>query len=266
LALLYVPDLTFQTQIKFSSGSFSPGQKIYVIGSPLGLPATISEGIISGLRDFNGHHLIQITAPISSGSSGGPVLNDKGELVGVAVAQFKDGQNLNFAIPKNHVELLLSFASASVNEFSENTKKNNEQKQKESEKVSLYKKGFEAFKAHEYSIAIDIFEKYKEKYPDEIHGYYWCFRSKSVLDIDMSKGLAIQDALGFIEVAEKDKVKNKATLIVAYGYMAGYVANLKSDYQVAIQWLDKIIAIDSNNFDANNNKEILKKAILRGKK
>jgi len=108
LILLKVKNLN-RPALNLASTSATPGQKVYVLGSPKGLPASISDGIVSGLRDFDGYKLIQITAPISPGSSGGPVLNSKGELIGVAVCQLKDGQNLNFAIPKSNVELLLNF-------------------------------------------------------------------------------------------------------------------------------------------------------------
>ena len=110
LILLKVSGLN-RTALRIASGSPTPGQKIFVIGSPKGLPATISDGIISGLRDFEGKKLIQITAPISPGSSGGPVLNANGELIGVSVGKFKEGQNLNFAIPKSNLELLLKLKS-----------------------------------------------------------------------------------------------------------------------------------------------------------
>jgi uncharacterized protein (TIGR02145 family) len=112
LILLKVPGLD-RSALKIAVSSVSPGQKIYVIGSPKGLPATISDGIVSGLRDFEGYKLIQITAPISPGSSGGPVLNANGELIGVSVGQYKDGQNLNFAIPKSNLELLLKKMTSS---------------------------------------------------------------------------------------------------------------------------------------------------------
>jgi uncharacterized protein (TIGR02145 family) len=112
LILLQVSSLN-GVAIKIASSSVSPGQKIYAIGSPKGLPASISDGIVSGLRDFEGHKLIQITAPISPGSSGGPVLNTNGELIGVSVGQFEDGQNLNFAIPKSYLESLLKVKTAS---------------------------------------------------------------------------------------------------------------------------------------------------------
>lgn len=108
LVLLKVPSLN-RPALKMSIQSVSPGQQIYVIGSPKGLPATISDGIISGMRDFDGYKLIQMTAPISPGSSGGPVLNSKGELIGISVSQLTEGQNINFAIPKSYLELLLQF-------------------------------------------------------------------------------------------------------------------------------------------------------------
>jgi hypothetical protein len=76
------------------------GEKIVVIGNPEGLEGTVSEGIISGFRELSGDfRIIQITAPVSLGSSGGPLFNSKGEVVGVATASIVSGQNLNFAIP-----------------------------------------------------------------------------------------------------------------------------------------------------------------------
>ena len=75
------------------------GERIYAIGNPKGFNGTFSEGIISGIRDFDRNQVLQITAPISPGSSGGPVLNLTGDVVGIAFATYSEGQNLNFAIP-----------------------------------------------------------------------------------------------------------------------------------------------------------------------
>ncbi len=108
LILLKVSTLN-KPAIKFAVTTASIGQKVYVIGSPQGLPATISDGIISGMRDFEGIKLLQMTASISPGSSGGPVLNSIGELIGISVSQRTDGQNLNFAIPKSYLQILLDF-------------------------------------------------------------------------------------------------------------------------------------------------------------
>jgi hypothetical protein len=83
------------------------GDEIYAIGNPQGLEGTFSKGIISGIRKVGKDILLQITAPISPGSSGGPILNAQGEVIGVAVAAFRGGQNLNFAIPSSYLASLL---------------------------------------------------------------------------------------------------------------------------------------------------------------
>ncbi|MGA7699735.1 MAG: trypsin-like peptidase domain-containing protein [Thermoguttaceae bacterium] len=76
------------------------GQKVYAIGSPKGLEASLSEGIISGRREVaEGIWHLQTTTPISPGSSGGPLLDSTGQVVGVTTAALRGGQNLNFAVP-----------------------------------------------------------------------------------------------------------------------------------------------------------------------
>ena len=75
------------------------GDPVYVMGSPQGLEATFSQGVISSLRGEQPYQLIQLTAPISPGSSGGPVLNEYGQVIGVATGSMVEGQNLNFAVP-----------------------------------------------------------------------------------------------------------------------------------------------------------------------
>jgi len=74
------------------------GVDIFVIGNPLGLEGTFSTGVISGLREIDGVKYIQISAPISPGSSGGPVILRDGSVIGITTMGLKKGQNLNFAI------------------------------------------------------------------------------------------------------------------------------------------------------------------------
>jgi len=82
------------------------GEDIIAIGNPAGLEGTVSKGIISGIRKTEGIKFIQITAPISPGSSGGPVFNLSGKVIGVATAYLDLGQNLNFAMPVNYLKHL----------------------------------------------------------------------------------------------------------------------------------------------------------------
>ena len=74
------------------------GLDVFVIGNPYGLEGTFSTGVISGLREIDGVRYIQISAPISPGNSGGPVILRDGSVIGIATMRLKDGQNLNFAI------------------------------------------------------------------------------------------------------------------------------------------------------------------------
>ncbi len=90
------------------------GSSIFAIGNPQGLERTISQGLISGRRDFEGRDLLQITAAISPGSSGGPVVDSEGKVIGVTVGQLSAGQNLNFAIPVSALQRLLAGASANT--------------------------------------------------------------------------------------------------------------------------------------------------------
>jgi S1-C subfamily serine protease len=94
-------------QLDDPASPVSVGDTVYVAGSPEGLEGTFSQGIVSGVRQQEGSTFIQITAPISPGSSGGPVLNQKCRVIGVAVAAFKEGQNLNFAVPAIQLSELL---------------------------------------------------------------------------------------------------------------------------------------------------------------
>jgi S1-C subfamily serine protease len=80
------------------------GQKVFAIGAPQGLELTISEGIVSSLRETPLGNVIQTTAPISPGSSGGGLFNVNAQLIGITTFQHKTGQNLNFAVPADWIE------------------------------------------------------------------------------------------------------------------------------------------------------------------
>lgn len=89
----YIPILKSQNENKLVRG-----QKVIAIGSPLGLFNSVSDGIISGFRVIKDVEMIQFTAPISSGSSGGALLNKCGQLIGLITAGFSEGQNINLAV------------------------------------------------------------------------------------------------------------------------------------------------------------------------
>ena len=85
------------------------GDRVVLVGSPEGFDSTVSEGVISAIRDTGaGYSVIQTSAPASPGSSGGGMFNAYAELVGIVTSQARQGQNLNFAVPFNYARGLLS--------------------------------------------------------------------------------------------------------------------------------------------------------------
>jgi S1-C subfamily serine protease len=84
------------------------GEPAIVIGNPLGLEHTLTDGIVSSRRIYEGERYIQMSAPISPGNSGGPVFDRHGEVIGVSVAQMWGGQNLNLAVPISQLQALIA--------------------------------------------------------------------------------------------------------------------------------------------------------------
>lgn len=92
------------------------GQKVVAIGNPMGLERTVSEGIISGIRESNEGRVIQFTAPISAGSSGGGLFTSSGKLVGITTSSLRESQNINFAVP---IENVLTSATLGLHHLNE---------------------------------------------------------------------------------------------------------------------------------------------------
>ena len=96
----YVPCVTFK-----NSNTVQAGQEIAVIGSPKRLQNTITNGLISQLRNISNVTVFQISAPISPSSSGSPIFNKEGQVIGIALSSLEEPnvQNINFAIPSNYL-------------------------------------------------------------------------------------------------------------------------------------------------------------------
>ena len=114
LAILRIPGLRATPLMLAVASSIAVGDTIFAVGTPQGLEGTLSQGIVSGIRTIGDSSLFQITAPISPGSSGGPVLDTRGNVIGVAVSTLRGGQNLNFAVSSAHVQQLLRNTGQSV--------------------------------------------------------------------------------------------------------------------------------------------------------
>ncbi len=103
----YLPSVTFK-----NSNTVQAGQQIAVIGSPKRLQNSITNGLVSQLRNVDDVTFFQISAPISPSSSGSPVFNEDGNVVGIAISSLEEEnvQNINFALPSNYLLQMMSEA------------------------------------------------------------------------------------------------------------------------------------------------------------
>ena len=107
----------FKTLTLGDSDRLQVGEEVVAIGNPLSLESTVSNGIVSAIRTIEdeGGKFVQITAPISPGSSGGPLFNMAGRVVGITTSHLRNGENLNFAVPINDVKPMLLSRSSKAN-------------------------------------------------------------------------------------------------------------------------------------------------------
>ncbi|PIU66895.1 MAG: hypothetical protein COS84_05290, partial [Armatimonadetes bacterium CG07_land_8_20_14_0_80_40_9] len=155
--------------LSLSSSIPEVGGRIAVIGNPLGLEQTVSDGIVSAVREIPEFGKIyQITAPISPGSSGSPVVNMKGEVIGVATFQFVEGQNLNFAIPSEHISRLKAEKGKSLEEWA---MENVEEWLTTAE--GLYFSGLIFLWTDDYEEALPYFQNAVEKDPNYADAWFY---------------------------------------------------------------------------------------------
>src|SRR5436190_20717519 len=120
IVLLQTDGHGFSTLSLGASTSIRPGEKVVVVGNPMGLEGSASEGIVAALRKADAQmSLIQITAPISPGSSGSPVIDSKGNVIGIARLLIEGGQSLNFAVPIEAVKTGLRHSLKDPKPFSD---------------------------------------------------------------------------------------------------------------------------------------------------
>ena len=131
------------------------GESIVVIGNPFGLEGSVTNGIVSAVRDIPTFgRIIQITAPISPGSSGSPVVNMQGQVIGVATLQITGGQSINFAIPSERISQLQSGAVVSLPDLVVASSRN-----KRAKAVQSFRDGLSFLSKDDCEKALPYFEK-----------------------------------------------------------------------------------------------------------
>jgi hypothetical protein len=125
LALMWIKPPHALSAVRLGdSNAMSAGDKVYAIGNPLGdFAYSISDGLVSQVRQLSSDlTILQISAPISLGSSGGPLFNQYGEVIGVTTAIVTDGQNINLAVPTNYLQAMIRHPQAiALPEFARQT-------------------------------------------------------------------------------------------------------------------------------------------------
>ena len=131
------------------------GESIVVIGNPLGLEGSVTNGIVSAVRDIPTFgRIIQITAPISAGSSGSPVVNMQGQVIGIATLQITGGQSVNFAIPSERISQLQATTLTSLADLVAATGRN-----KRAKAVQFFRDGLSFLSKDDCEKALPYFEK-----------------------------------------------------------------------------------------------------------
>lgn len=131
------------------------GESVFVIGNPLGLEGSVSNGIVSAVRDIPTFgRIIQITAPISPGSSGSPVVNMLGQVIGVATLQVTGGQSVNFAIPSERISQLQGGTLLSLSDLVATSGSN-----KRARAVQYFRDGLSFLSKDDCEKALPYFEK-----------------------------------------------------------------------------------------------------------
>ena len=144
------------------------GESVVVIGNPFGLEGSVSNGIVSAVREISGYgRIIQITAPISPGSSGSPVVNMFGQVIGVATLQAAEGQSLNFAVPSERIAQLKIGDLRSFNSYRNEAARNNR-----GIAESSYAQGLVHLSQDDFSRALTFFERATQTDPTYAEAWY----------------------------------------------------------------------------------------------
>jgi tetratricopeptide (TPR) repeat protein len=159
IALLKIDPPTPQVRpLPLDKTSPQEGESVVVIGNPLGLEGSVTNGIVSAVRDIPTFgRIIQITAPISSGSSGSPVVNMQGQVIGIATLQVTGGQSVNFAIPSERISQLQATTLMSLPDLVAASGRN-----KRAKAVQFFRDGLSFLSKDDCEKALPYFDKATE--------------------------------------------------------------------------------------------------------
>ncbi|MCY3743564.1 MAG: tetratricopeptide repeat protein [Candidatus Poribacteria bacterium] len=276
LAILKVSDSSVQPLPLGDSDAVQLGDTVYVSGHTKELEGTFSDGIISGRREIGNQKLLQMTAPISPGSSGGPVLNEKGEVIGLSFVSLEDGQSLDCVIPSNYLKALISKSEA--------VKPLTEEKQSVSAETYFYR-GNEKYSMRSYEDAITAYNEAIRLQPDFANAYVNRGLAKEKLGqhesaiMDYSSAIKIdpnlsgaynnrgsaQRKLGQYFLALEDlstAIQLDPRYVKAY-VNRGNAKNSLGHPNEALEDFNTALALDPNSAEAYNNRAVAKASLMQ---
>ena len=216
-----------------NSDAIKIGETVYVAGNPKGLQGTFSDGIISSRHGGHAKGRLQMTAPISPGSSGGPVLNRMGKVIGISSMILKGGQYLNFAIPSLYLKTLLAL-SGTVKPLSQGNHSISAE--------TYFARGNTKAALGQHLAAISDYDKVIQLKPDAVNAYINRGLAKAVLGQHVAA------------ISDYDKaIQLKPDLAEAY-INRGLVKVDLGLYSAAISDYDKAIQLEPNSAEAYNNR------------
>ena len=231
IATLMVSDLSTPPLKLGDSSSVVKGQRVYAIGSPVGLTNSLSDGLVSAVRN----DLIQVTTAINPGNSGGALLDEYGRVIGITFARISDGDNLGFAIPINLLKSMSKDRALSIKQFNDEINLSNDDDSMEMSNYEIIDHLFDNMKSIEANGVVINFDGYdvvkKTDTLTKIYAY--------IDDQNLDKFLASEKA-GIINIAKILKVHavfyeeiigtNVSIEVVYYGVYDEYPKFFEENY------------------------------------
>ncbi len=219
------------------SDKMKVGMYVYTVGNPQGLEGTFSEGRISRIGTIHKKKRLQFTAPISPGSSGGPVLNRDQEVIGIAYMSYESGQDINFAIPSNYVKELLK--AKGLGTPLPQVQKNLTAEDYLHWGMVSFAEGLVTLEVSDFTSAVSYLNEFIRLKPDRADAY--CLRGQAKLKLHQYAE-AIMD---FNQAIRRDP--NAAHYHDVY-YHLGQAKNGLKQYKAAIADLNVYISRDPDNY------------------
>lgn len=214
------------------SSNLQIGEKIYCIGNPLGLEYSFSDGLLSGVRDYQELKYLQFTAPVSPGNSGGPLINPQGEAIGIVTFLLVGGQNLNFALAINEIKPFISqYPKMTFQQFVENV----------SQADYYLIQGNNYVFQGDYNSAITSYQKALEINPRLVEAYNYIGLAYGYLGQN-------QEAISCFQKA----IQINPNFVTPYNNI-GYAYDSLGQYDQAIAYYQKALQLDPNYAAAYNN-------------